>query len=444
MEQTDNFVAGKVRKILVSRAVTALIVAAIIAGIAVAVGVNFNKLTKPVTHLGVSTSLTNSQFKGGMIVSLTAPDVKDTGIYYTGDSNSSIGAIETKDGYLLVNIPSGKKAIFDQQNVKLTGMVATISSELSQHVDTFASDIAQQSKWTPAEETAFRASFPDLQLNYAGSWQFNVALAWASVVIPVLLALYAISRLVLLGSPQRSNIWRGLVKKGSPVSADELAAKIDEAAANGTLRQVDKALFFTPTAMVAFSGGSGGGSSQLHPLSDLIWVYPLVVRTRIYGAIPAGSNWRVVLCFADKRKVEVMTRNEAKARELDAEILALCPGVLAGYSADRQAKFNLGNMDELRLEASGKVAQSAPTAADTPYEQKQSYYGRAPIMTSKTDKEVRKLTRAAKKAKRGELDAHDVSAPPAGMEATAPPPATAPPEETSFGLGDDEFGTDFK
>ena len=450
MEQTSNFVEGKVRKALLRAALICIVIAAIIIGIAVAAGVRPSTLTHPVTQLGLSTQVAGSRFKSGMIVSVTAPDVKDTGIYYTGDNNSRVGAIETKDGYLLVNIPSGKSSVFGQSNVKITGEVEKVSAALSQHVDSFASTVAQQQQWTSEQETAFRKAFPGVQLYYASSWQFLIGLAWAAVIIPALLLIFAISRLALLGTPERSGVWRRLVKKGSTPSATELAARLNEAAVNGTVKQVGKFLYFSPAVVGYFAGVY----SQLHPLGDLVWIYPHVVRRRMYG-IPTGSSWSVVLCFGDKRKANMVARNEGQAKEFIQEIQGVCPQVLSGYSADRQTKFNLGNMDALRHDSQGQTpppvylpgssAPPPPVAApgeavttETPYEQKQSYWGRGAILTSKTDKEVRKQMKAARKAKRGELDTRDRSAPPAGME------ATAPPEETSFGLGDDDFGGDFK
>jgi len=314
----------------------------------------------------------------------------------------------------------------------------------------------------------------------------TAVLTWGGVILLVLLVLYFISRFVMMGAPDHTRVYRRLVKKGSATPASDLAAKIDEAAANGTLKKVGKMLYFCPEAMAFFAANMG----QLHPSGDLVWIYPHVVRRRAYG-VPVGSNWSVVLCFADRRQANATVRNEVQAKELVQQLLGVCPGVLSGYSSDRAAKFKTGHIDDLRAEMQHRPPQTTPpvptgptaqapsydpallsgagtppgaaVASDTPYEQRRNYYGRGSVLTSKTDKETRRDMKALKKqakeqgqpeqpgqgqqggAKgRGELDTRDVSAPPIDMQASAPKEATAPPEETSFGLSDDDFNSDFK
>ncbi|MCL2882473.1 MAG: hypothetical protein FWF45_06270 [Coriobacteriia bacterium] len=470
MDQTLNFVAGRVRKMLLVRAWISIVIAAIIVGIAVAAGAPFRSLLKPVQDLGSSTQVRTSQIKTNMIVRIKAERVYDTGIYYYGDSSGKVGIVNLEDGALLINIPSAQESVIGKTDVQLTGAIGDVSTTRKSNVDKFVGAIAQDEKMTAADQAQLRASIPNVQLNYNGSWMIGLVVTWLAVVAVALLLLDAISRFVLLGAPERSSTYRRLVKKGSPVSVAELAAKLDEAAANGIVKEVGKTLYFCPEVVASFAGASG----QLHPADDLIWIYVKVMRRRIYGVIPSGSSWSVMLCFTDKRTVTMAARNEAQANDRIQEILSVHPNVLSGHSSDRQAKFNMGNMDALRQDLQNQghpaAAAAAPTAAGpqephdpallsgpgtapTPaptstLEQKQSWTtGR---FTSKTDKEVRKLTKAAKKETkgkkgRGELDARDVSAPPEGMQASAPKEATAPPEESSsFGLGNDEFGGDFK
>jgi len=472
MDQTTNFVAGRVRRMLLTRAWFALFVAVII-GLIFGAFANPRTLIRPIQNLGVSTQVTNAQFKKGTIVTLTAPKVVDTGIYYTGTSANHIGAIETKDGFMIIIVSSSKTSVFNQKNVKMTGTVSALDSEISSRISSEA-----------------RSSAAPVQFNYTSTWVLALVFTWIGAILILLLVIYFISRLTLLGSPERAQAYRQLVKKGSSVSVADLAAKLDEAAANGTVTRVGKTLYFCPEVIAIFGGAIG----QLHPTADLLWVYPHVVRRRIYGFIPSGSNWSVVLCFADKRKINATVKNEAAAKGEVQQILGIYPNMLSGYSSDRAAKFQMGRMEDLRAEIAHQVptpqgppasddlnfrdvevakaelgtaaaeaqqalhdpallsgagtVPSAAVASDTPYEQKQSYYGRGARLTSPTDKETRKDVKALKKQDkvkrtRGELDTSDVSAPPAEMQAEAPQEATAPKEESSFGLGDDEFGGDF-
>ncbi|MCL2654400.1 MAG: hypothetical protein FWD65_01695 [Coriobacteriia bacterium] len=476
MDQTTNFVASRVRKLLLARALISIVIAVIIVGVAMAAGAPFRSLLKPVKNLGTSTQISTSQIKTNMIVRIKADEIYDTGIYYYGDSSGKVGIVNLKNGALLINIPSAQESVIGKTNVELTGAIATITSTRSGNVDKFINGIAQDEKMTAGQQAALRASIPDVQLNYNNGWVFSLALTWIATIACALLILDAISRLILLGSPERSSAYRRLVKKGSPVSVAELAAKLDEAAAGGTVTRVGKSLYFCPEVVASFAGASG----QLHPADDLIWIYVKVMRRRIYGVVPAGSNWSVMLCFTDKRAVTMAARNEAQAKDRIQEILSIHPNVLSGHSSDRQAKFNMGNMDALRRDlqnqghpvastapapipaASGAVQEpqpqphdpallSGPGTAPVPaptsaLEQKQSWA--TGQFVSKTDKEVRRQMKAAKKEarakrRRGEFDARDVSAPPVDMQASAPKEATAPHEASSFGLGDDEFGGDF-
>jgi len=443
-----------------TRAWLAFVIVVII-GIVFAFSANPSTLITPVQRLGVSTQIPNSRFKNGTAVSLTAPQVVKTGLSYTGDRSEDIGAIQTKDGFMLVIVPSSETAVFSQKNVKMTGTISTLDSKIPSHLS--------------STDQAYAAP---MQLNYGSGWVTTVVFTWIGALAIILLALYFISRLVMLALPEYTRVYRRLVKKGSPMSVADLAAKLDEAAANGALTKVGKALYFCPEVTAFFAGAVG----QLHQTSELIWVYPHVVRRRVYG-VPAGANWSVVLCFADKRQVNATVKNEDQAKVEIQQLLGIYPNMLSGYSSDRAAKFKTGDIDALRAELQNQpprpvvpptptgprpdapphdpallsgMPPSAAVASDTPYEQNQRYYGRGGMLTSKTDKQTRKDIKAIKaarkaagepkekKRRRGEFDTRDVSAPPSGMQASAPKEATAPSEESSFGLSDDEFGGDFK
>ena len=463
MDQTTNFIAGRVRRAMLNRAWLALIIVLIV-GFIFAVSSNLSTLFTPIQHLGDSSQITIAQLKRGTAVTLTAQKIINTGMYYTGDNSGSVGAIPVKDGYVIVVVPSSKTSVFNQANTQMTGTVSTLASEISTRLT-----------------TAERAATAPMQFNYGSSWVLLLGFTYFAALVIVVLTLYFISRLLMMTMPERARVYRRLVKKGSAVSVADLASKLDEAAANGTLTKVGKTLYFCPGVMAYFTGAVG----QLHPTSDLLWIYPHVVRRRVYG-VRAGSNWSVVLCFADKRQANSRVKNEDMAKQCVQQLLGIYPNMLSGYSPDRAAKFKTGDMDSLRAEIQNRppspapvptgpdaaphdpallsgLAPSAAVASDTPYEQDQRYYGRTGMLTSKTDKEMRKDIKAIKAARkaagagtpgtpttpapskrqRGEFDARDVSAPPAGMQASAPKEATAPKEEKSFGLGDDEFGGDF-
>ena len=459
MEQVSSFVTGKIRKILRNSALRALLLALVIVAIACAAHANFSLLIRPVQLLGDASRVKNSQFKQGAIVNLKAGQVIDTGIYYYGESKGKVGAIATSDGYLLIDIPDSNTSLIGKKNVRITALVDAISTDRSSKVNELVSYIAKDEQLTAIQQRQLRAAFADVQLRQGNSWIGTLVAVWIAALAAVLLLVYAISRLILLGAPERSRVYRRLVTKGSGDSIAGLATKLDEAGANGTITRIGKSLYFSPEVVGAFLGWTG----QLHPVKDLIWVYPHVTRQRVNG-IPAGATWSVDLCFADGRKVRMGVRKEAQAKDRIQEILSLCPTVLSGYSADRQAKFSKGNMDALRQEQQARTSRPGPTATQPVAPPLES--AGDPASTSATSRAAkqapsapqaayvapnyaRKQARAAKKAakrarKRGEFDASDVSAPPAGMQASAPKEATAPAEEMSFGLHDDEFGHDFK
>jgi hypothetical protein len=79
-----------------------------------------------------------------------------------------------------------------------------------------------------------------------------------------------------------------------------------------------------------------GGTAELLPYDELIWVYGQTHTTKhkIYGIIPAGQTvtHNVLLVDRDQKTHTVACRNEKESQEILEQIHRYAPYVIAGYS----------------------------------------------------------------------------------------------------------------
>jgi hypothetical protein len=127
-----------------------------------------------------------------------------------------------------------------------------------------------------------------------------------------------------LSDPQKHPALRALRSKGAFA---ELDAQIEAEVRTGTNVVTIGGATITPSWLISYQWGK----LVVVPIGDIVWMYPHVTQTRVYG-IPAGKSFAAAIKARPSVNLKIAGR-EDQIRQLLLAIAERAPWVLIGYTA---------------------------------------------------------------------------------------------------------------
>ena len=82
-----------------------------------------------------------------------------------------------------------------------------------------------------------------------------------------------------------------------------------------------------------------GGYDMLYDVNDLVWAYQQTTRHRLYGIIPMGKSYSLMLCTADGKRQSI-TMSDKATKEILTQLRGSFPNTVIGYSKELENLYN--------------------------------------------------------------------------------------------------------
>ena len=309
-----NFVVGRVRRMILMRAIICGTLAVLIIGVSTAAGLDYLHMFQfayPVYNLGQDELVKSSQLRPGTVVQfkvLIYSEVDSS----TAKKGDSLLAIKIQDAYVLVSLPYDRVGYITSQSEYPRLFMVT---EMPR---------ATQEAIAPSQ----RDEIAKVILNYIPNADRNVSREWITGLIALAFFVLMLVFLVLYLVPGSSRCYHRI----STYEPQNVTIGAFDSEMSGAER-IARNTFLTPHWLGKFTLWT----AQIQPLRNLVWAY--FRRARLF------------LCFTDGRVIQIPMKSEELAAMAISECQYRGADPAIGYSMMREALFRIGDMVGLRDES---------------------------------------------------------------------------------------------